>query len=191
MRGHSPTGRAGRGTATDDVAQNIRTEQNAAAAPSREEVARKSERAEAFHAEITAVKALIDALDVRNHVDIAFAIAEHCGFDSFDQKAGRVSRWHQGQRGWKEMQKGHLEAHEIPDREQIQGQTPPAAMERPFPVTDSVRERKAEAWAALTDPDETLIETERLDAGGAVRYRVTVTSPKGTTTTQLIEERED
>lgn len=192
MTSNTPRGSRGDASFTDDVAENIRTQQQADAMPTSEDVDAHRRQTEAFHAELKAVQAFLDALNERDHVDVAFAIAEHCGFERFEQKAGsRIRRWHQGQRRWKEFKRGHLEAHEHPGSpDEFERQVPPAAHHPPFPVTDRVRSLKAEAWLKLPNPDETEISKERLDAGGAVRYRVMIDSPLGETTTQLIEERE-
>lgn len=183
------TSRGGvRGT-VDDVAENIRNEQRAGAAPSSEEIESQRRRTEEFHAELKAVQALIEALNLRDHVDVAFAIAEHCEFETFDRHRSRgISQWHRGPRRWKELKQGHDEPHEHPGpASDFERQAPPAAHRPPFEVTDRVRKLKADAWAALPDPDETTVETECVSAGGAVRYRVTISSPAGTTTTQLVD----
>ncbi|WP_135666534.1 hypothetical protein [Halorhabdus rudnickae] len=190
MQGHTPNGNQ---RATDDVAENIRNEQQRAAVPGPEEVEKQRRKTEEFHAEMKAVQAFLESLDERDHVDLAFSVAEHCDFQTFEEKAGsRIHRWHQGQRKWKELKRGHLEDYEHPGPpSDFERQAPPSASIPPFEVTERVRELKAQAWLQLPDPDETTIEKEHLDAGGAVRYRVTITSPRGETITQLIEERDN
>jgi len=162
-------------TGLSDWERSVWNEMQADAAPSKEEAEQMQRKAEALHAELKATLALIEAKGEPNHIDVAYAVADHLGFDRLlSEIRPYVDRNHAGRKRYSDLVKRHLEPHEIPDPDEFERQVPPVAYQHGFRITDRVRRLKAEAWLQLPQPDHIRIEREKRSAGGAVRYDVTV-----------------
>lgn len=158
-----------------DWERNVLNERQADARPSKEEIERERKRAEELHAELKATLGFIEAVGEPEHIDVAMAVAEHCGFDRLQAELDVVvDRPHHGRNRFGNLVERHQEPHEIPDPEEFDRQVPARAYRPGFPVTERVRELKAEAWLELPEPDYIRVKREKRTAGGAVRYEVKI-----------------
>lgn len=139
MRGNNNEYR--KGGPHDDVANNIRAQQQADAMPSQEEMEAEMQQAEVVHAEYVAARAVLEHNDAHVNKASLGAVAQHFGWDALARKMkGRYG-------DLSDFQQTHMEAHEKPEiPDDYRGQLPPSAHVPPFPVNERVRRLKADRY---------------------------------------------
>jgi len=162
MRGNN-SGRS-TGGINDPVAQNIRNEQNAAAAPSASEVGRMKQKHKHVHAQLKATLAICNHYDVPTDTFTVRVIANELDFSALASKARNAS-------DWSGIKRGHEEPWERPDNPHPRYSAIPGTK-----VDEKIRELKQQcfikAQEAIDEITAIQVNTKILNPFCASRARV-------------------
>jgi hypothetical protein len=126
----------------DPVAQSIRNQQMADAAPSKEEVEAQRSQHRIAHAEYKAATGFLSHFDVRKTKFTLKVVAELLGFDSLSRKMKSSQKL-------KDLTSRFVEPHEIPDDPHPQARIP-----KPVEVDDDLRVLKQERFLIVRETIE-------------------------------------